>query len=363
MIFITGGTGAMGGPLVDALTHDSLPILLLARDRPIDPPPGVRVIRGDIRERECLGMAAEDAAFVREHATAIIHAAAQTRFDAPLDVARQVNVEGTRNLLVFAADCRRLQRLCALSTIYVAGRRTGLIRECDLDHACGFVNAYEQSKYESEQVLRQWMPRLPIAVCRLSTVLGDSAHGNIRRVAAIHHAIRFLYHSLLPMIPGSPDSPVDLISTDYAVSAVRYLSAAGFVAGRTFHVCAGTETVSEDELIDLVIEAFLRYRPAWRRRRIEKPAIVELATFELFRQSVEAVADQGLRAPVAVLGHFAPQLAFPKQFSDEECRSALAAAGITRPPIPETATKVVEYLIAHNWDVDVDASQRSAVGE
>jgi nucleoside-diphosphate-sugar epimerase len=362
MILITGGTGAIGGPLVEALAHDSLPILLLARERPTAPPPGVRVIRGDIREREALAMTAEDAAFVREHATTIVHAAAQTRFDAPLDVARQVNVEGTRNVLVFAADCRRLQRLCSLSTIYVAGRRTGLIRECDLDHACGFVNAYEQSKYESEQVLRQWMPRLPIAVCRLSTVLGDSLDGNVRRLAAIHHAIRFLYHSLLPMIPGSPESPVDLISTDYAVSAVRYLSDAGFVAGSTFHVCAGTETVSEDELIDLVIEAFLRYRPAWRRRRIEKPAIVELATFELFRQSVEAVADRGLRAPVAVLGHFAPQLAFPKHFSDQECRSALAAAGIARPPIRETVTKVVEYLIAHNWDAAVDESQRSAAG-
>ena len=353
MLLLTGGTGAIGGPLVDALTQDSSALLLLTRDPFIPTQPGINVINGDV-ERAALGMNATDAAFVRAHATTIIHAAAMTRFDAPLDVARRINVAGTNHVLAFAATCPRLQRLCALSTIYVAGRQEGVIRESDLDHACGFVNAYEQSKYESEQLLREWMPRLPIVVCRISTTLGDSTDGAVRRLAAIHHAIRFLYHSLLPMIPGSPDSPVDLIATDYAVAAVRHLSGAGFVAGRTFHICAGAETVSEDELIDLVIEAFLRYRPAWRRRRIEKPAIVELETFELFRQSVETVADAGLRAPVAVLGHFAPQLAFPKHFDDAACRSALESIGVSRPSIRHTTTKVVEYLIAHNWSSATD---------
>jgi nucleoside-diphosphate-sugar epimerase len=363
MFFITGGTGAIGGPLVEALTGDSSPVLLLTREPFVATRPGVKVIKGNVLEREVLGMTSHDAAFVRANATTILHAAAMTRFDAPLDVARSVNVDGTRHVLDFAASCPRLQRLCALSTIYVAGRRTGLICESDLDHACGFVNAYEQSKFEAEQLLREWMPRLPIIVCRLSTVLGDSAQGTVGRLAAIHHAIRFLYHSLLPMIPGSPGSPVDLIATDYAVAAVRHLSGAGFVAGSTFHICAGAETVSEDELIDLVIDAFLRYRPAWRRRRIDKPAIVELETFELFRQSVEAVADQGLRAPVAVLGHFAPQLAFPKRFSDEACRSALEAIGVIRPSIRQTVTKVVEYLIAHNWSGVTDRVGEGLPGE
>ncbi len=363
MIFITGSRGAIGRPLVDALIDASAPpLLLLVREASAETAQGVRVAHGDILEQQNLGMTSEDAAFVRAHATSIIHAAAMTRFDAPLELARRVNVDGTRNVLAFAASCPRLERVCALSTIYVAGRRTGLIAESDLEHTCGFVNAYEQSKFEAEQLLREWMPRLPITVCRLSTVLGDSTRGTVHRLAAIHHAIRFLYHSLLPMIPGSPDSPVDVISSDYAVAAVRHLSTNGFAAGTTFHICAGAETVSEDELIDLVIDAFLRYRPAWRRRRIEKPAIVELATFELFRQSVEMVADQGLRAPVAVLGHFAPQLAFPKRFADEACRSALASAGIVRPPIRETATKVVEYLIAHNWSGATPGIREGAVG-
>jgi hypothetical protein len=74
------------------------------------------------------------------------------------------------------------------------------------------------------------------------------------------------------------------------------------------------------------------------------------------------VADQGLRAPVAVLGHFAPQLAFPKRFDDEGCRSALQGAGIIRPSIAQTATKVVEFLIAHNWGSVADGVAEGAVG-
>ena len=143
------------------------------------------------------------------------------------------------------------------------------------------------------------MTRLPIAVCRLSTTIGDSASGHVGRPAAIHQAIRFLHHSLLPMIPGAPESPVDVIPTDYAVAAIGHLSGPGFTAGRTFHVCAGSDAPREDELIDLTVDTFIRNRPAWRRRAIEKPVIVDLETFELFRRSVEAVADSALAASVA----------------------------------------------------------------
>lgn len=359
MILITGGTGAIGAPLLEAMVRDGFPVALLVRA-------GVRsrffnvpderlkdrdliTISGDILAGNTLGMDELTANRVRDGVTTIIHAAALTRFDAPLDEARRVNVEGTRHVLAFASSCPALQRFCALSTIYVAGRRTGVIGESDLEHSCGFVNAYEQSKYEAERVLREWMPRLPIAICRLSTILGDSTSGRVHRVAAIHQSIRFLYHSLLPMIPGTADSPVDLIATDYAVDAVRHLAGSGFAPGRTFHVCAGHDTLPEAELIDLVIDAFLRYRPAWRRRAIEKPAIVALDTFNLFRESVEAVAEPALRASAGVLGHFAPQLAFPKRFDDRGCQAAIAQAGVVRPPIRDTIGKVVEHLITHQW--------------
>jgi nucleoside-diphosphate-sugar epimerase len=349
VVLVTGGTGSIGRPLVEALARAGHPVVVLVRGTLDQGSPGIDLLAGDIQRDEALGLDAGTCATLRDRVSIIIHAAALTRFDAPLEAARAVNVEGTRHVLAFAGRCPNLRRLCALSTVYVAGRRTGRILEEELDHDRGFVNAYEQSKYETEQVLRKWMSDLPIAICRLSTAIGDSTTGAVQRPAAIHHAIRFLYHSLLPMIPGSPESPVDLIATDYAVAALRHLSGRGFVPGHTFHVCAGADAIGEQALVDLAVEAFLRYRPAWRRRAIEKPPIVELETFELFQRSVDAVADPALRASVAVLSPFAPQLSFPKTFDDSQCLAALADAGIVRPPVRETMMRVVRYLIENNW--------------
>jgi nucleoside-diphosphate-sugar epimerase len=346
---VTGGSGALGVPLVAALAEGGATVVSHARGPQPRVAPGVRAVSGDILAGATLGMNESTAADLRSRVTTIVHAAALTRFDAALDGARQTNLAGTAQVLGFAAQCPRLARFCALSTVYVAGRRTGTILEPELEHDRGFVNNYEQSKYEAEQLLRHWMPRLPIAICRVSTTLGDSASGRVDRPAAIHQAIRFLHHSLLPMIPGSPESPVDVIPTDYAVAAVGHLAGSGFVAGATFHISAGTDAPREDELIDLTVDTFLEHRPAWRRRAIEKPVIVALDTFELFRRSVEEVADSALAASVGVLGHFAPQLAFPKTFDDENCRTALAQAGIHRPPVRDTLVKVVKYLLDHDW--------------
>ena len=350
LVLVTGGTGAIGVPLVESFARDGIPTVAIARScAGFGPLPGVSFLQGDVERGDTLGLDAEAVRHVRREVTTIVHAAALTRFDAPVDAVRAANVTGTRHLLAFARGCSRLRRVVALSTVYVAGRRTGSILESDLRHGCGFVNAYEASKYEAESLLQEGMRDLPIAVCRLSTAVGDSTSGVVRRPAAIHHAIRFLYHSLLPMIPGTDDSPVDLIATDYAVAAIRHLATRGFEPGETFHICAGDEALGESELIDLIIDAIVRHRPAWRRRAIERPAIVELGTFELFRASIDAVADAGLRASVAVLAPFAPQLAYPKTFDDGVWRRHIGASGIVRPPIRETMDRVVGYLIEHDW--------------
>src|SRR5262249_45280991 len=146
--------------------------------------------------------------------TTIIHGAAETSFSSELEAAREVNVAGTANLLRLAAGCPRLRALCHLGTGYVAGQRTGGIRRNPLADNCGFVNAYEQSKWEAEQLLQSHTNRFPISIIRLSTIFGDSQDGVVTKLGAIHHALRFFFHSLAPFVPGTAESPVDLISLD-----------------------------------------------------------------------------------------------------------------------------------------------------
>ena len=346
-ILLTGATGTIGRPLLDALlARGASHVYALAHvDRLVVDDPRVHVVTGDVTAGPSLGLDAALAQQIQSVTTAVIHAAADTRFDAPLETARRANVDGTRNVLAFASGCGKLDRVVALSTTHVAGRRTGKIAEDDLEHDAGFVNCYERSKYEAECELRVAQGGLPISMCRLSTVAGHSRTGAISRRSALHRAALLMYAGLAPMIPGREDSPVDLVALDYAVGAVAWFVTDGFAPGRTWHISAGPDVISAGELLDLTLDAFHRYRPAWRTRAIARPALVDLATFELFLQTVDQVGDATLRASTAVVSHFAPQLAYPKRFDTTRCDAAMASAGIMRPPARDTWRQAVRRLV------------------
>jgi nucleoside-diphosphate-sugar epimerase len=351
-ILLTGATGMVGQALLPVLARrtDVATLFTLVRDSEHQKCSGkILPIRGDVTASADLGISAEASSEVLDRVTVIIHAAADTRFAAPLDEARSVNVDGTHNLLAFASRCSGLKAFLGLSTVHVAGKRTGTIHENDLIHNAGFVNSYEQSKYEAEILLREHMFDLPISVLRLSTVVGDSMTGEAGKLAAIHHALRLCYNSLAPMIPGMPDGTVDLVAVDYAAVVIAHFATDGFQAGRTFHLCGGEDVLTLTELLEQTREAFLRYRPSWRKRAIEMPAIVDLATFELFARSVEEVGDSLLQSSVASIKHFAPQLAYPKMFGDAGCTESPRARGIVKPRVVEFFPRAVRWLVETRW--------------
>lgn len=347
VILLTGAAGAIGRPLLQELARraEVARIYALQHQAAVAAGPGIEIIRGDITATG-LGLEPFVATSVAADVTAIVHAAADTRFGADARTAQATNVTGTCNVLAFAAQCRSLDRAVFLSTTHVAGRRTGTICESELEHDAGFVNEYEASKYAAELELRAAMARLPIAIARISTAIGDSADGSIARAGAIHHAIRLMYAGLAPMIPGREDSPVDVVAVDHAARAVALLATSAFEAGRTWHIGAGSDTIAAGELIDLTLAGFQQHRPAWRKRAIARPAVVDLQTFELFCRSADQAGTPTLRAAAAVMAAFAPQLAFPKRFDDRTCRHTLAARGVTSPAARDVWNLVVRRLVS-----------------
>ncbi len=351
-ILVTGATGMIGRALVPTLArrNDVRAVFALTHvSEYLGSSEKVTPVPGDVTAGPDFGMTRELSQEIFDLVTVIVHAAANTRFSASLDEARAVNLEGTKNLLAFASHCPRLEAIVALSTLHVAGKRMGTICEDELNHNAGFVNSYEQSKYETEMLLRERMSELPISVLRLSTVLGTSTTGEVARMAAIHHALRLYYNSLAPMIPGRPDTIVDLIAADYAAAAVEHFATDRFQAGRTFHICGGEDALTLARLLELTRETFVRYRPSWRKRAIEMPAIVDLPTFELFVRSVEEVGDSILRSSVAIIKHFVPQLAYSKTFGDGECVRSLQATGVLKPRALEFYPNVVRRLVETGW--------------
>jgi len=355
-ILVTGGTGTLGRELVRRLIIDpSAPrVIVLSRSaRDSDPrlPAGVRVVRGDLAAGAGPGLSLATRDELSAEVTDILHCAADTRFTLPLEEARAANVGGTIALLDFASGCRSLRRVGCFSTVYVAGRRTGRIAESDLDDGgAGFANTYERSKHEMERDVRQRMTDLPIAVYRLSTLIGDSRTGAVTGPNAFHHALRLLYQGLAPMMPGDPRHRVDVVAVDYVADAASWLFRNRFEPGRTYHLCSGAgRTPPLDELIDAVMEAFHRFRPEWRRRGIEKPAIVSLPTYELFVRSVQEAGNEVLVRATRAVQSFAYQLAYPKTFDDARTLASLEGSGLEPPAVLGYLPDVVRTCIDSDW--------------
>lgn len=362
VVLLTGGTGSLGrelvrellrdpGVIVYALTRDpagTRACALLDMDRAARPA-RLRLVDGDVT-RAGLGMTRDDADVLRRTLTHVVHVAADTSFTAPLDRARTANVAGTRNVLTFARACERLAAVACASTVYVAGRRTGLILERDAAAPDGWVNTYEQSKHEMEAVVRSAMEALPVSLYRLSTIVGHSETGEVTGFNAIHHAMRLFYQGLAPMLPGELSTPVDLIPVDFAARALGALVTRAFRPGETYHLAAGrARSCTLDELLGETVAVFNRTRPAWRRRRIERPAVVDADTYALFVRSVEESGNVVLQQATRAVQAFAWQLAYPKDFATGRTDAALTPFSISALHVRDFYGRVVEHCVHTSW--------------
>jgi nucleoside-diphosphate-sugar epimerase len=363
-ILLTGATGAVGSDLLRMLaTRKDLSINVLVRRTREEPCERVKavlggldvvarlnVVEGDICSGPSLGLTDRALETLRGETTHIIHAAGSTSFALPLPDARAANVWGSRNVLDFARGCASLECGAFLSTVYVSGKRRGDFAESDYgDAGRGFVNSYEESKAEMEEMMREAMNGLPLILVRLSTVVGDSTTGRVRRFNTIHHAIRLFYSGLAPMIPGDPGSPVDIVSSDFVAAAILHLLEHAPRPG-VFHLAAGRESSNSlEDLIDETMSALSRFRPEWRRRSVERPIIVDLDTYELFVRSVEETGNPVLKGATRAIRTFAYQLAHPKVFETRHAAATLAWNGIAPQPSLAYYPRVVKYCLESNW--------------
>jgi nucleoside-diphosphate-sugar epimerase len=271
-----------------------------------------------------------------------VHSAGDIVFSRSLADARQVNVEGTRNVIELARSFPSA-RLVYVSTAFAVGRRTGLIAERDDADGAGWVNTYEQSKHEAEMLVRS--SGLEYVIARPSTVVCDDVRGAVTQVNAVHRALRLYHAGLASMMPGAEETPVDVIPADWVGDAIARLSLAANCAGRTVHLCAGEGALPLGALLDRTYALWAR-DTGWRRRGISRPSLSDLSTYELFERSVELVGDARIKRITRSLSHFVPQLAFPKRFDTTSARALLREDA---PPVITYWDRMLEWLLASNW--------------
>jgi nucleoside-diphosphate-sugar epimerase len=303
----------------------------------------LQAIEGDVTTPG-LGLSARDRERVQAEVTGVLHSAAVTAFDQTPEQAFHNNVTGTRNALEVARGCRRLERFGQISTAYVAGRRTGLIREDELDLEAGFFNEYEHSKALAE--IEALKSGLPVAVYRVGIVIGRASDGQIARMIGPYLVLRLLYEGLVAMFPGEQDQVLDLIPADYAGSALAWLFQRTFSPGSTVHVCAGAaRSFTMPQFFSAMYEAVGQSEPGWIRRGFPVPVATTSENWRKFIHVIELVANERLKAVVRQVDEFTRPLESPKVFDVSHFEAAMRSSGVELPHVRDWLPRVVEHAV------------------
>jgi thioester reductase-like protein len=279
-VFLTGATGFLGMEVLarlleagerevialvrapdDAAARERLDGILRKLWR--DPSPygdRVRSVAGDVTSAG-LGIDAEERGFLAEEVGAVLHCAASISFDMPLDEARAINVEGTREVIGFARECKalgRLERFVHVSTAYVAGKYSGTFRERQLDAGQEFRNTYEQTKWEAEHIVREAADLAP-AIARPSIVMGESDTGWTPAFNVLYWPLRAFSRGLFNEIPALPAAHVDIVPVDFVADALVQLLEVPDQG--VFNLVAGRDAPFAQEVVELACRRFNRPLP------------------------------------------------------------------------------------------------------
>jgi long-chain acyl-CoA synthetase len=390
--FLTGATGFIGSEILRRLLrsdHDRRVFVLVRADTSVfaarrgrevlfrlffedheateDAKRRIRWIPGDLT-RPALGMEPDARREIAGECEELIHSAASTDWDLPLEEAEAVNVAGVQAMAELASEANRaghLRRLVHVSTAYVVGRRNGVIQPEHLPGPDGpFSNTYEQTKAHAERFLRSRMGELPITVVRPSIVVGDSQTGRTFNFNVIYFPIKLLYRGLLPVVPGRRATTLDIVPVDYVCDALLALGRDASAAGGTFHITADEDAMPVPEFTDRIIGLFNQRRaeggqPALRRPRLVSPLAWGPIGWWLARR------HRGRpRRLLHAFNVYRPYITTEKRFVATSTRRALEGR-VAYPTIASYILRVADYAVTREWGKDVswDPSHLASSGD
>lgn len=169
-VLVTGGSGFIGYRLVSELLAKGHRVSILDKVQSTRYPELCRI--GDVRDPVAVDAAVRGIDLV-------YHLAAEHRDDVrPISLYYEVNVEGTRKLTE-ACSVHGVSRIVFTSSVAVYGLNAGSTSE---KSPANPFNDYGKSKFQAEEVLRQWSgknPGVSLTIIRPSVVFGEGNRGNV----------------------------------------------------------------------------------------------------------------------------------------------------------------------------------------
>ena len=308
----------------------------------------VDVVAGDICKPR-FGMSPENYLYLTLNVTHIIHAAAETRIDAPLKELMRVNVEGIRNIIGLAEELYKngkLSRLSHVSTAYVCGRQSGRISEELLSDTGGFISDYESSKYMGELLVREVMDKLPVTIFRPSMVVGDSRTGEIKTFNTIYYPLRLYLNMILRIFPVRPSRGLDLVPVDYVADSIVDLTFMKAAENLTFHLTCPPEcqpTLKEiSEFVSLWVKKTHMIKLPAPLFMPVKPALLKLWYRVSGRSSPGSVKSRTIKNMLALIDY----LYIDREFSRKNTEQIL---GLYRFQWKSYFGKILEFAVYNGF--------------
>jgi nucleoside-diphosphate-sugar epimerase len=267
-IFLTGATGFLGSHLTARLLGDGHYIKVLARssrnasaqdrvrqilyDMGVSRFENLTVLEGDIA-LPGLGLSEDVRREVIASTDEVWHCAASLSFQEE-DRAEifRMNLDGTLHVLDLV---KRLptHRLHHVSTAYVAGNRSDIALESEIDVGQTFKNPYEESKCRAELLISDAhrAGTVSASIYRPSIVIGDSRSGRATHFHGVYAFIRGLWTALerlrrrmpeggmvnLPLrVLGLENQTLNFVPIDYVIDGMLEISRKKDSVGGTYHL-------------------------------------------------------------------------------------------------------------------------------
>jgi thioester reductase-like protein len=335
MVLVTGFPKLLARRLADALAPRG-PVILLVEEQHADPAadfaatlPQARVLTGDVASMH-LGLSTAEYRDLSSECTEIVHAAEWSNVGADKPTLERANIEGTRTLLEFAQDCRKLRRLTHFSTVFVSGDRVGVIAEDELSAGQTFRNFYEQSKFEAELLVRRAMGQIPCTVLRPAFIVGDSRTGEIDRFEGPYTVAALLLSTRLQVplpLPGDGVAPLNVVPLDFVAAAAAAIHHDPRAVGRTFHIVDPNPSSSR-RVYERVAER--------EGKKLPRLSLGYKLTDRLLKLPGLEKLTREQRMAFATVNH----LSF---YSSRNTLEVLDGTGISCPPIESYLDRLIEY--------------------
>ena len=213
-IFLTGGTGFIGGHVARKLRERDDEVRALARS----PAKGAalaqlgsQLISGDLSDTTAISTGLRDA-------DAAIHCAAVYEVGIPKSEHKamyEANVVGTENVLRAALEAGT-PKVVYVSTVGAFGNTRGQVVDESYEHpGSGFTSYYEQTKFEAHQIAKRLIAEedLPCVIVQPGGVYGPDDHSEIG------NQLNQFLAGRMPLL-AFPDAGFNLVHVDDAASGV-----------------------------------------------------------------------------------------------------------------------------------------------